>query len=158
MKLTNIALSLALMGTLSLGMADDTATTDTTTSVDAQITAIQEAPAQERVKLMNQFKQKLMNMNEADRTAAIAKLQTKVQTKTQTRVQDATATAEDAVKTKTQTRTQARTRAQEMAQDMQLESAQEMNRVQNMNQNQMQNQIMDSMPTPTDVTGTLPIR
>jgi len=153
MKITNIALSLALLGTLSLGMAEDTATveTSTTVSVDAQIEAIQEAPAQERVRLMNQFKQRLMNMNEADRAAAIEKLQARVQTQTQTRSGDATAQAEDAAKTMTQTRT----RAQDRVQDMQTENLQEMNRMQNMNQHQMMNQAKDmGTVVPTSVPTT----
>ncbi len=74
-----VTLALALLGTLTLGFAEQG------TSIDAQIEAIKAAPAQERVQLMNAFKTKLATMNEADRNEAISKLQTKAQTQTQTR-------------------------------------------------------------------------
>jgi len=145
MKFTKIVLSLALIGTMSLGMADDiatsstdTITTDATTtdtlSVDEQIAAIQEAPAQERVRLMNQFKQRLANMNEEDRVAAIQQLQTQMQARTT----DMTAQSEDAA----QAMTQARTRTQEM----QLQTNEEATQMQNMNQNRAGNQFAN-MPT-----------
>jgi len=134
MKLTNIALSLALIGTMSLGMADD-ATTTTTTSVDAQIAAIQAAPAQERVQLMNQFKQRLMNMNETQRSEAIAQLQTAMQT-----AQDGATTA---TATAAQTRTQARTRTQTQAQEQQMQANEQMTQMQNMNQQRFGNQAVN---------------
>jgi len=80
MKFAKITLSVALLGALTLGMAEDTATVETTTSVsvDTQIAEIQAAPAQERVRLMNQFKQRLAAMNEEQRAEAIAQLQEKI--------------------------------------------------------------------------------
>ena len=136
MKLTKIALSLALIGTLSLAMAEDVATTDTTTtdttvSVDAEIEAIQAAPAQERVRLMNQFKRRLMQMNEAERSAAIAAMQEKMQA---SQTMQATTTADaQAQKAMVQTR----------ANEMQMQTNEEMNQMQNMNQHQFANQVMN---------------
>ena len=136
MKITNIALSLALIGTLSLGMAEETTasaetttTTETTVSVDTEIAEIQAAPAQERVKLMNQFKQKLANMNEADRAAAIEQLQTSMQA---TRAQ-----GDGSMGSMTQTRT----RTQAHAQEMQMQTNEQMIQMQNMNQNRVGNQF-----------------
>jgi hypothetical protein len=125
MKITNIALSLALLGTLSLGMADDTTTT---TSVDSEIAAIQAAPAQERVQLMNQFKERLASMNEADRAAAITQLRTQMQTQAQDTMAQAEGTA-------AQTRTQ--------AQEMQMQTNEQMNQMQNMNQQRFGNQVIN---------------
>ena len=154
MKFAKITLSVALLGALTLGMAEDTVTTEATVSVDAQIEAIQAAPAQERVQLMNQFKQRLATMNEAERTEAIAQLQEKMQTRTrtqtQTRADDATTQTEDAKQAMTQTRT----RTQEMVQDKQLQANEQMTQMQNMNQmragSQFNHQV--SMPNPATTT------
>jgi hypothetical protein len=155
MKITNIALSLALIGTMSLGMAEDatvsaetTTTTDTTTtstettvSVDAQIEAIQTAPAQERVRLMNQFKERLMQMNEADRSAAIAQMQSAMGD-----AQNIATTAQDMG-------TQRALRANQKAQNLQMEATQTAAQMQNMHQMQVGKQIAN-MPTnpPVGVT------
>jgi len=48
-------------------------------SIDAQISQIQNAPARERVKLMNTFKQKLAKMNSEDRLQAIGVMRSKMQ-------------------------------------------------------------------------------
>jgi len=167
MKLTKIALSLALIGTLSLAMAEDVATTDTTTdtttqtttdatttdtttttdattdttttdttvSVDAEIEAIQAAPAQERVRLMNQFKRRLMQMNEAERSAAIAAMQEKMQA---SQTMQATTTADAQAQ-----KAMVQTRAMEHANEMQMQTNEEMNQVQNMNQHRFANQVMN---------------
>ena len=154
MKFAKITLSVALLGALTLGMAEDTASTETTVSIDAQIEAIQAAPAQERVQLMNQFKQRLATMNEEQRTEAIAQLQEKMQTRTrtQTRADDAATQTEDATQAMTQTRTQART--QEMAQEKQMQANEQMTQMQNMNQmragSQFNHQV--SMPNPATTT------
>jgi len=148
MKITNIALSLALIGTLSLGMAEET-----TVNVDAQIAEIQAAPAQERVKLMNEFKQQLANMNEADRAAAIEQLQTRMHTRMQSATAQGTTDA-------TQTRTRMQTRTQEHAQEMQMQVTEQMNQMQHMNQNQAGHQFanmpgntpMPSMPMNSPAT------
>ena len=89
MNFAKITLSVALLGALTLGMADDTATqsSNTNSGIDAQITKIQNAPAQERVKLMNQFKEQLANMNVQERTDAIAQMQKKMQGQAQSNMQ-----------------------------------------------------------------------
>ena len=86
MKLTNKVIALAIVGSLTAVFADVT--------VDQQIQEIKNAPAQERVKLMNQFKVRLRTMNEADREKAIAQLKTQTMQKegTQTTQQEGTQT------------------------------------------------------------------
>ncbi len=49
--------------------------------IDAQIEAIQKAPIQERYKLMNAFKNKIIKMREEERLQALKKLQKKTKTK-----------------------------------------------------------------------------
>lgn len=49
--------------------------------IDAQIEAIQQAPIQERYKLMNAFKNKIIKMREEERLQALKKLQKKTKTK-----------------------------------------------------------------------------
>ena len=81
-----ITTTLVLLGTLTLGLAVDA-------TIDAQIQAIQSAPAAEKVKLMNEFKQQLMTMNQDQRQEAVAALQTEMQAAgemTQSRVQERT--------------------------------------------------------------------
>jgi hypothetical protein len=161
MKFTRIMLSLALIGTLSLATAEDVVTTDTTVdtttttdatttdtttdvttdttvTVDDEIAAIQAAPAQERVRLMNQFKQRLMSMNEAERSEAITQMQAAMQTTT-----DATTTATD---TATQAMMQTRMRTQTRAQDMQMQVNEDAIQMQNMNQMRVGTQ-MANLPT-----------
>lgn len=114
MKARNILLSLVVMGSLNLGFAEDTVSPEM--NVDAQIENIQSAPAEERVKLMNEFKQKLMQMNADERNEAIATLQTKMQDAPQVNMQERT-------------------------QMMQANNNEEMTRMQNMNQQQVGNQF-----------------
>ena len=66
-----VTTTLALVGTLTLGLATDA-------TIDAQIMKIQKAPAQERVKLMNEFKQELMVMNQEQRKEAVGKMQMQI--------------------------------------------------------------------------------
>lgn len=113
------AAAMLLLGTLTLGMAEDV-TTDIT--VDEQITEIQNAPVQERVKLMNQFKLRLATMNEADREEAITQL------RTQTQTQAHTYEGEDEGE-KLQTRTQERLRVNQLEQTEQMQRSQEMNQL-----------------------------
>jgi len=127
MKLTKIMLSLALIGIFSLVIAEDTTATETVVSVDDEIAAIQEAPAQERVRLMNQFKQRLMSMNKAERSEAIAQMQAAIQT--------------TAVVTETMAHTT----------EMQMQTNTGLLQMQNMNQQQVASQIM-SMPSNTPVS------
>jgi len=121
MKFVKITLSVALLGLLSIASAEDTTILDTTTTVDAQIEAIQTAPAQERVRLMNQFKLRLMEMNELERSEAIEKLQTRSQT---------------------QTMEQTRTRTREHTQEMQMQTNEEAIRTQTMTQQRAGSQLM----------------
>jgi len=54
-----------------------------TLSVDAQIQEIQSASPQERVKLMNEFKIRISQMNQEERSAVIKQMQTKMHAKVQ---------------------------------------------------------------------------
>ncbi|HFB53544.1 MAG TPA: hypothetical protein ENJ67_02315 [Sulfurimonas autotrophica] len=144
MKFAKITLSVALLGALTLGMADETASAETTVSVDAQIAAIQAAPAQERVQMMNEFKQRLATMNQADRMAAIAQMQEKMQGKAQAGKEFGSATREQAKNAKENgvaMGEQTRTRAQEMAQEKQMQANEQMTQMQNMNQMQAGSQF-----------------
>ena len=132
--MTLSAATLMLLGTLTLGMAEDVTTEMT---VDQQITAIKNAPAQERVRLMNQFKLRLATMNEAEREAAITQLRTQTQTRTETG--DA-----EGEKMQTRTMTQERSRLNEMQQMQQMQ--------QQMNKQQMRQQgTGGNSPTPNNM-------
>ncbi len=48
-------------------------------SIDAQLRAIQAAPASKRVELMNQFKQRLAEMNAQERAEVITKMRSQIQ-------------------------------------------------------------------------------
>lgn len=77
MKLNKSIFSILLLESLTFSFAD--------VSIDVQIQEIKNAPPLERVKLMNQLKTKLSNMNAEQRSEAISKLHT--QTRTQNRIQ-----------------------------------------------------------------------
>lgn len=79
MNLTKITLSVALAGALTLGLADAPTQTTPTIDVDAQIAQIQNAPAEQRVQLMNEFKQQVASMNAEQRQEVIMQIQTKMQ-------------------------------------------------------------------------------
>jgi len=66
---------------LSLLLGSTTLFANEQTSVDQQIAAMQQATPQERVKLMNQFKQQLANMNANERAKSIAQLREQMQQK-----------------------------------------------------------------------------
>lgn len=151
MNFTKITLSVALLGVLTLGMADDATTNtagstsastsaSTSTSVDTQIQAIQAAPAQERVQLMNEFKQRLMNMNDAQRSAAIEKLQEKMQA-IQTFSQTTQEKAHDASNIRSQMGTMTATRAKEL----QMQESNQIHHMQTMTQQQAGNQFMQTV-------------
>ena len=129
MKFVKITLSVALLGLLSIASAEETtASTDTTVSVDTQIKAIQAAPAQERVQLMNEFKQKLMQMNQEERMAAIQEMQSKMQT--QKMVSGEGQGFGDMTRTR--------------AQEMQMQTNEQMNHIQNMTQQQAGSQFIQT--------------
>ncbi len=72
MKALKLTAVLVLLGSLTLSMADVT--------VDAQITAIQSATTdEERVELVNDFKETLSTLSDEERTAAIDELRTTMQ-------------------------------------------------------------------------------
>ena len=134
MKFTKITLSVALLGAFTLGMASN---------IDAQITKIQNAPAQERVELMNEFKQQLANMNKEDRMQAISQMQEKMHAHAQGHMQEAKGEREHMQGMGENTRQ----RAHDMAQGKQTEAMEHMNQMQHMNQRQAGDQIhqMDHM-------------
>ena len=70
MKLLKLSVTLALLGALTLGMAEDT--------IDEQIAAIQSASDEDRVELMNEFKENLSTLSEEERTEAITQLRSNV--------------------------------------------------------------------------------
>ena len=72
--LTRELLILAIMGSL-FPLAADTQSS----SIDMQIKAIHQAAPQERVKLMNAFKEQLASMNAEERSAAISEMRTQMQ-------------------------------------------------------------------------------
>ncbi len=65
---------LIIIGSLVQLVADTTPS-----SIDMQIKAINQAAPQERVKLMNQFKEQLANMNSDERSAAISEMRSQMQ-------------------------------------------------------------------------------
>lgn len=111
MKAITLSATLMLLGSLTLGMADAT--------IDEQITAIKNAPAQERVQLMNQFKERLATMNASEREAAIKQLRTQVQTRQQS-------DDNEGEQLKTRTQTQERSRVNQMQQAEQMQRTEEM--------------------------------
>ena len=69
MKYKNITLWVLITVALTSLLADESI------SIDQQIAAMQKATPQERVKLMNQFKQQLATMNAQERAQSITQLQ-----------------------------------------------------------------------------------
>ena len=149
MKLTKITLSVALLGALTLSMADETTTSNTNNSIDTQITKIQNAPAKQRVELMNEFKQQLSTMNKEDRMAAISQMQEKMQTHTHGNMQESKnfgSATHEAAKGERDNRmhemsdmTQHRT--QDMMHERESDMTQHMNHIEHMNQTQAGNQM-----------------
>jgi hypothetical protein len=126
---------LTVLGALSLGMAEDITTTSTIQNIDTQIEEIQNAPSDERVELMNQFKQRLMNMNEQERSEAIAQMQAKMQEHMSNGMQKEEATMNNGM-THAQDATAHGEMMQEHVKDMQMQEHEGMSQYQNMNQQQ----------------------
>lgn len=157
MKFVKITLSVALLGLLSIASAEDTTTgsadpqndasTNTNISIDTQIKEIQSASKQERVQLMNAFKQRLMQMNQEDRTAAMQELQTKMHAQADRGHEFGTETSEMAKEMMSdkeqRTAKMAQTREQEHVQEMQMQTNEHMNQIQNMTQKQAGDQHME---------------
>ncbi len=124
MKTLRLSAVLLLLGTLTLGMAE--------TTVDAQITAIQNAATdEERVELVNEFKTTLSTLSDEERTAAIDELKTTMQA-------DGTAL---------QTQTQMQTRTQQRSRINQTDEAQTLDATQAMGQGQSAAKAMQSAPS-----------
>ncbi len=126
MKTLKLSATLMLLGSLTLCMAE--------ANVDAQISAIKSATAQERVKLMNEFKTTLSTLSEEEREAAIQKLRA--------------STGADGEQTKDR----------ERARVNQMNEIQERQENQRMNQNQVGSQFMQQNPGVTPDAGTTPNR
>jgi len=158
MKLKNIMLSIALIGTMNVLMANDEGASSSQTKsseqtqtqtqqsgntvpagIDEQIAKIQAAPEAERVKLMNQFKQQLMQMNQNDRMAAISAMQEKMRA-------NGNRVGTEAEMRANETMHMAQEHMQEHVQEMQMQTTQRMNQMQQMTQQQVGDQIMH-MPT-----------
>ncbi len=75
MKIVTTAVAALLIGSFTAVSANE--------SIDAQIAKIQQAKAQERVQLMNEFKMQLADMNEQDRADAINQLRERTQARTE---------------------------------------------------------------------------
>ena len=104
MKTLKLRATLLLLSTLTLGLS---------ATIDEQITAIQEAAPEDRVTLVNEFKQTLSTMTTDDRTVAIEQFKTTMQS--------------DGQQIKTQTQTKERIRVNEMAQTKTQQMQQNMN-------------------------------
>jgi len=111
--LTQSLAAITLLGTLTLCSAE--------VDINTQLEAIANAPAQERVQLMNQLKQQIAAMNAEDRAAAISQMRTQMQTQAQAKAQDGV------------------NHADEHTEDGQGEMNQMQNRVQTQQQTHMQN-------------------
>ncbi len=144
MKVKTVLLSLAVIGTLAIAGG---VSSSTITSVDTQIQAIQNAPASQRVKLMNQFKEKLMNMNQKERMEAISQLQVKMQGKMQAHREDGqemgTTMSTNARKMSTTFGKMTQEHSQEHSTEMQMQENEQMTHIQNMNQRQAGNQFVE---------------
>ena len=115
MKILKLSATLALLGSLTLGMAE--------TAVDARIAAINSATGTERVQLVNEFKELLSTLSTEDRAEAIDQLKTTVQA--------------DGEQLKTRTRTRATIRERVN----QADQTDEMLRTQQMQQNRSMQQM-----------------
>ncbi len=149
MKFAKITLSVALLGALTLGMAEDIVVEDpntvesieTTTvevlepvsieSIDTQIAEIQAAPEEERVELMNELKEIIASLNEEDRAAAIEEVRSQMET-----IQAENRENQEAG-------TGMRNRVMQGSQETQMQASEDMLQMQNMNQNRVGNQFMD---------------
>ncbi len=115
MKTLRLVATLALLGTLSLGMAEDvTVETTENLTVDEQITAIIDATPEERVDLVNDFKVTLSTLSDEERAAAIDQLRSSIEP------------SADQLQMQTQTQTRERSRINQMEQTESVQAAQAM--------------------------------
>ncbi len=115
-----LAMTLALLGSLTAVMA-----AEATVSVEAQIEAIEKAPQQERVRLMNQLKEQLATMSPEERQKVMQELHLRVQN--QTGEMDGEG---DKLQTRTRTREQTRDQLEEQSEDMEMKMEQHRERIQ----------------------------
>jgi len=116
MKTLRLIATLMLFGSLTLGMAEAT--------IDEQISAIQSATPEERVTLVNEFKETLSALSTEERTEAITQLRSTM--------------SEDGEALQTQTQTKMRIRSREN----QAEQTEDMQMSQQMQQKQAGTQAM----------------
>jgi len=137
-------LTLALLGTLGVVAADEI------TSIDQQIKQIKEAPAKERVRLMNEFKLQLSTMNQDERTQALTKLRERIQVQTMKGDKEAQGEqahnrikeqSKDAKMTQEMKQTQERNKVQEQSRVSQMQEDQQMQQTQRMNQQHVGDQF-----------------
>ncbi len=125
MKTTNILLSLAVMGTLTLGFAD---ATNTNAEISQKVQAIKNAPVQDRSAMMNKLKADMQMMTPEQRETTIQEMQTRMHVDMSS-VQIDMSTQHEQM--------------QEHAKNMQMNSSDTMQREQNMNQHQAGHEYAD---------------
>ena len=134
MRAITIILMLLFIGMFNVSIADDVVSTDIT-DIDAKIAEIQAAPADQRVALMNNLKESIAAMNEADRTVAIEQLQSNMR--------------------KQSTQGQL-SQMQVRAKEMQLQANEHAMQMQNMNQNRIGDQFMSNTAAMGSTIMTVP--
>lgn len=149
MKFNTIALSLAFVGALTMGVAHEGDEITSKVDIDTQIEAIKAAPAQKRVELMNEFKQKLAAMNQEQRMAAITQMQEKMHRRVHNAEHQFASMGRQEVgnaKDHQGINAHMQERAQEMIQEHQMQTSEQMTYMQRMNQTHVGDQInhMDS--------------
>jgi len=127
MKATKIIVSLAVMGTLTLGFTAE----DVTDTTDTQVSA------EQRVEQMNEMKVKLMNMAPSERQTAMQEMQAEMPADMKEQMQ---ATMEQ-MQVNAGERQDRATEMKDHALEMQAEHSQELNAYQTMNQNQVAQEI-----------------
>ncbi len=141
MKTLRLVATLALLGTLTLGMAEDvTAEPAENLTVDEQITAIINATPEERVDLVNDFKVTLSTLSDEERAAAIDQLRSSIEP------------SADQVQMQAQTQTQTRQRSR----INQMEQTESVQAVGSMVQQEVPGQVMQQgggAPIDTSIIG-----
>jgi len=134
MKATKIIVSLAVMGTLTLGFTAEDATETTDTQVSTE----------QRVEQMNEMKVKLMDMAPSDRQAAMQDMQADMPADMKEQMETRMEQMQEKVSEMQANAGERQDRGAEMkehALEMQAEHSQELNEYQNMNQNQIRQEF-----------------
>ena len=137
--MTKLTITMAVLGTLTFGMAAQTTAqvnqsgNNAQVSVKAQIEAIQNAPQQERVQLMNQLKERLSTMSPQERQEVMQELHL------QMRAENGNEHADDQeamqrVRTMRQEQTRQQEHERDHAQEMQEHANEAMQRQQELSQ------------------------